>query len=79
MVDDSLIETTNPQSKLVGRAQGLYSLRGNNKLTVPVHKMPIVGDTGVFLLAGGYAIAKMHWADFKSGNAIVRCNVIIVY
>ncbi|GAY68085.1 hypothetical protein WN944_029383 [Citrus x changshan-huyou] len=55
------------------------SLRGNNKLTVPVHKMPIVGDTGVFLLAGGYAIAKMHWADFKSGNAIVRCNVIIVY
>ena len=75
MVGDLLIETTNPQSKLVGHAQGLYgsacqhqlaiimstsfvfidspnngsyiSIFGNNRSTVPVHKMPIVGDTSV--------------------------------
>ncbi|KAK9177393.1 hypothetical protein WN944_029415 [Citrus x changshan-huyou] len=51
MADDSWIETTNPQSKLVGRAQGLY------RSTVPIRKMPIIGDNGVFLLDGEYAIA----------------------
>ncbi|GAY68081.1 hypothetical protein WN944_029386 [Citrus x changshan-huyou] len=92
MADDSLIETTSPQSKRFSRAQGLYgsacqhqlaiimsmsfvfvdglrngsciSLLGNNKSTVPVLKMPIVGDTGVFLLTGGYAIAHTHRANF---------------
>ena len=92
MADDSLIETTSPQSKRVSRAQGLYgsacqhqlaiimsmscvliddlnngsciSLLGNNKLIVPVRKMPIVGDTGEFLLTGGYAIAHTHRANF---------------
>ncbi|GAY56113.1 hypothetical protein CUMW_169350 [Citrus unshiu] len=107
LADDSSIETTSPQSKLVGRAQGLYgsacqhqlaiimsmsfvlvdgpnngsciSLLGNNRSIVPVRKMPIVGDTGEFLLTDGYAIAQMHRADFKSGDAIVGCNVIVVY
>ncbi|GAY62390.1 hypothetical protein WN944_029378 [Citrus x changshan-huyou] len=107
MADDLLIETTNPQSKLVGHAQGLYgsacqhqlaiimstsfmfvdgpnngsyiSIFGNNRSTVPVRKMPIVGDTSVFLLTCGYAIAQMHWANFKYGDAIVGCNVIVVY
>ncbi|GAY62395.1 hypothetical protein CUMW_217410 [Citrus unshiu] len=107
MADDSLIQTTSPQSKLVGCAQGLYgsacqhqlviimsmsfvfvdgpnngsciSLLGNNRSTVPVRKMPTVGDTGVFLLTGGCAIAQTHRADFKSGDAIVGCNVIVVY
>ncbi|KAK9177383.1 hypothetical protein WN944_029405 [Citrus x changshan-huyou] len=36
------------------------SLLGKNMSTVHVHKMPIVGNTGVFLLTGGFAIAQMH-------------------
>ena len=92
MADDSLIETTSPQSKRFSRAQGLYgsacqhqlaiimsmsfvfvdgpnngsciSLLGNNMSIVPVRKMPTVGDTGVFLLTGGYAIAHTHRANF---------------
>ncbi|KDO40904.1 hypothetical protein CISIN_1g041083mg [Citrus sinensis] len=90
MADDSLIETTSPQSKRVSRAQGLYGsacqhqlaiiiLLGNNRSTVPVRKMPIVGVTRVFLLTGGYAIARTHRAGFKSGDAIIGCNVIVVY
>ncbi|KAK9218085.1 hypothetical protein WN943_006719 [Citrus x changshan-huyou] len=51
------------------------SLLGNNRSIVPVRKMPIVGDTGEFLLTDGYAIAQMHRADFKSGDAIVGCNI----
>ncbi|GAY63068.1 hypothetical protein CUMW_222640 [Citrus unshiu] len=50
MADDSLTETMDPQSMLVGRAQGLYSLLGNNRLRTFVHEMPIVSGTGVFLL-----------------------------
>ncbi|KDO40906.1 hypothetical protein CISIN_1g036692mg [Citrus sinensis] len=52
---------------------------GNNKSTAHVRKMPIVGDTGVFLLISGYAIPQTHRADFKSGDAIVGCNVIVIY
>ncbi|KAH9696918.1 Dirigent protein 23 [Citrus sinensis] len=55
------------------------SLLGNNRLTVRVYKMPIVGDTRVFLLTSGYIIAQRHRADFKSGDDIVGCNVIVVY
>ena len=63
-----------------GPNNGSYiSLLGNNRSIVPVRKMPIVGDTGEFLLTDGYAIAQMHRADFKSGDAIVGCNVIVVY
>ncbi|KAK9177394.1 hypothetical protein WN944_029416 [Citrus x changshan-huyou] len=107
MADDSLIETVNPQSKLVGCAQRLYgsayqhqlgiimsmsivfidgpnngsciSLLANNRSIVPVPKMPIVVDTGVFLLAGKYAIAQTHRADFKSGVAIIGCNITGVH
>ncbi|KAK9177366.1 hypothetical protein WN944_029388 [Citrus x changshan-huyou] len=55
------------------------SLLGNNRWIVPVRKMPIVSDTGVFLLTGGYAIAQTHQADFKFGDIIVGCNVIVGY
>ena len=51
----------------------------NNMSIVPVYKMPIVGATRVFLLISGYIIAQRHRADFKSGDNIVGCNVIVVY
>ncbi|KAK9177371.1 hypothetical protein WN944_029395 [Citrus x changshan-huyou] len=34
MADDSLIETTSPQSKLVGRAQGLYGSACQHQLAI---------------------------------------------
>ncbi|KAK9177382.1 hypothetical protein WN944_029404 [Citrus x changshan-huyou] len=107
MADDPLTETPDPQSKLVGRAQGLYgsacqdqlslimsmsfvfvdgpyngssiSLLGNNRAMNPVREMPIVGGTGFFRLARGYAVAQTHWMDFKTGDAIVGYNVTVVH
>ncbi|XP_024168062.1 dirigent protein 23 [Rosa chinensis] len=106
MADDPLTETPDPNSKLVGRAQGLYgssgqqqlglimamsfaftdgpysgssiSIFGKNPALNPVRELPVVGGTGVFRLARGYAIAHTHWFDL-SGDAIVGYNVTVIH
>ncbi|GAY62391.1 hypothetical protein CUMW_217370 [Citrus unshiu] len=55
------------------------SLLGNNRAMNPVREMPIVGGTGFFRLAPGYAVAQTHWMDFKTGDAIVGYNVTVVH
>ncbi|XP_022749199.1 dirigent protein 23-like [Durio zibethinus] len=107
MADDPLTESPDPNSKLLGRAQGLYgsagqtelvlmmamnfcftdgifngssiSILGKNSALNPVREMPIVGGTGLFRLARGYALAKTHWIDITTGDAIVGYNVTIVH
>lgn len=107
MADDPLTETPDPNSKLVGRAQGLYgsscqqelglimamnygftdgiyngssiSILGKNSAMNLVREMPVVAGTGVFRLARGYAIAKTHWVDLTSGDAIVGYNVTVYH
>ncbi|GMY05496.1 dirigent protein 23-like [Fagus crenata] len=107
MADDPLTETPDPNSKLLGRAQGLYgsaaqqemglimamnfgfidgiyngssfSLLGKNSAMHPVREMAIVGGTGLFRLARGYAIAQTHWMDLITGDAIVGYNVTVVH
>ncbi|OMO92815.1 Plant disease resistance response protein [Corchorus olitorius] len=106
MADDPLTETPDPNSKLIGRAQGIYgsaaqtelglimamsfcftdgiyngssvSILGKNSAMNPVREMPIVGGTGLFRLARGYALAKTHWFD-TTGDAIVGYNVTIIH
>lgn len=106
MADDPLTETPDPNSKLVGRAQGLYgsagqqelalimalnfgfvdgiyngssiSLLGKNPALHPVREMAIVGGTGKFRLARGYAVAQTHWFNPTTGDAIVGYNVTVV-
>jgi hypothetical protein len=41
--------------------------------------MPIVGGTGAFRFARGYALAKTVWYDPASGNAIEEFNVSIYH
>lgn len=107
MADDPLTETSDPKSKLIGRAQGLYgsaaqqelglimamnyeftdgifngssiSLLGKNRALNTVREMPIVGGTGMFRFARGYAIAQTHWMDPLTGDAIVAYNVTVVH
>ena len=107
MADDPLTETHDPQSKLVGRAQGLYgsagqhelglimamsfsftegvyngssiSILGRNSAMSPVREMPVVGGTGFFRMARGYALAQTHWLDPLTGDAIVGYNVTVVH
>ncbi|CAK8576767.1 unnamed protein product [Lathyrus sativus] len=107
MADDPLTETSDPKSKLVGRAQGIYAssgqhefgllmslsysfvdgpyngstfaLVGKNSAMNPVREMPVVGGTGLFRMARGYAIAKTHLFDLTTGDAIVGYNVTLVH
>ncbi|KAJ0792660.1 putative dirigent protein [Helianthus annuus] len=107
MTDDPLTVGPEPDSKLVGRAQGLYasadlkelgllmvlnycfmegkyngstlSILGRNAVFNPMREMPIVGGTGLFRFARGYAQAKTHSADSKTRNAVVEYNVFVLH
>ena len=51
------------------------SLLGRNAVLSTVREMPIVGGSGLFRFARGYAQAKTHWVNFTSGDAVVEYNV----
>ncbi|XP_065868556.1 dirigent protein 23-like [Euphorbia lathyris] len=55
------------------------SLLGKNSALSPVREMPIIGGTGVFRFVRGYAIAKTHWFDITTGDAIVGYNLTLVH
>lgn len=104
MVDDPLTEKLEPTSKLVGRAQGIYSfasqhdiallivmnfafsegiyngsslsILGRNAIADTVREMPIVGGSGVFRFARGYALAKTVWSS-ANGDVVVEYNVSV--
>ncbi|CAH8356953.1 unnamed protein product [Eruca vesicaria subsp. sativa] len=55
------------------------SMIGKNSAMNPIREMPIVGGTGMFRMARGYAIAQTHWFDPKTGDAIVGYNITVVH
>ena len=107
MIDDPLTTGPNPNSKLVGRAQGLYgsaslsetallmalnfvfvegkyngsslSILGRNAVLNDVREMPIIGGSGAFRFARGYAHAQTRTLDFKTGDAVVEYNVYVLH
>ncbi|XP_061346366.1 pterocarpan synthase 1-like [Gastrolobium bilobum] len=107
MIDDRLTVAPEPDSELVGKAQGFYasssqdgvgltmtitfvftegthngstlSLLGRNMLDFPVREMPIVGGTGDFRFARGFAQAKTHSLDFTTGNGIEEFDVYVFH
>ncbi|KAG8368133.1 hypothetical protein BUALT_Bualt15G0013400 [Buddleja alternifolia] len=54
-----------------------FSLVSINPAVQPVREMAIVGGTGLFRMARGYAIAHTYWFDITTGDAIVGYNVTI--
>ncbi|XP_057849448.1 dirigent protein 23 [Cryptomeria japonica] len=52
---------------------------GNNAVFNEVREMAIVGGSGKFRLARGYALAQTHSFDSQSGNAIVHYNVTVLH
>ncbi|XP_021753113.1 dirigent protein 23-like [Chenopodium quinoa] len=55
------------------------SIMGRNSAMEPVREMPVVGGTGFFRMARGYALAHTYWIDVKTGDAIVGYNVTLVH
>lgn len=55
------------------------SLLGRNSALSTVREMPIVGGSGLFRFARGYAQAKTHTIDIKTGDAVVEYNVYVFH
>ncbi|XP_048321914.2 dirigent protein 22-like [Ziziphus jujuba] len=107
MIDDPLTVAPENNSKIVGRAQGIYALAsqseagllmvlnfvftegkyngstlsvlGRNAVFSKVREMPIVEGSGVFRFARGYAQAKTHTFNLKTGDAVVEYNVYVFH
>ncbi|KAK4437666.1 Dirigent protein 23 [Sesamum alatum] len=54
-----------------------FSLLSINPALQPVREMAIVGGTGLFRLASGYAVVRTYWLDATTGNVITGYNVTI--
>ncbi|KAJ6798035.1 dirigent protein 21-like [Iris pallida] len=107
MIDDPLTEGPDEESKLIGRAQGMYALAskeeagllmnmnfvfidgeyngstlavlGRNTVFSDVREMPIIGGSGKFRFARGYALAKTYYWNVITGNAIVEYDVHVLH
>ncbi|GJZ16982.1 dirigent protein 22-like protein [Tanacetum coccineum] len=53
------------------------SVLGRNPVMADVREMPIVGGSGRFRYASGYALAHTVWFDPNTGDAIVEYNVYV--
>ncbi|XP_017975991.1 PREDICTED: dirigent protein 22 [Theobroma cacao] len=55
------------------------SLLGRNTVFSTVREMPIVGGSGLFRFSRGYAQAKTHTFDTKTGDTVVEYNVYVFH
>lgn len=55
------------------------SVLGRNTVFSAVRELPIVGGSGLFRFARGYAHARTHTFDIGSGDAVVEYNVYVFH
>ncbi|KAL4560711.1 hypothetical protein LXL04_032864 [Taraxacum kok-saghyz] len=53
------------------------SILGRNSVLSPVRELPIVGGSGLFRFARGYALAKTHFFNTSNGDACVEYDVYV--
>ncbi|WCJ42167.1 Disease resistance-responsive (dirigent-like protein) family protein [Euphorbia peplus] len=52
---------------------------GANQATDSIRELPIIGGTGVFRLARGFASLKTYFYNATNGDAIVEYNVSVIH
>ncbi|XP_077239002.1 dirigent protein 22-like [Tasmannia lanceolata] len=55
------------------------SIMGRNTVFSSVREMPVIGGSGLFRFARGYALAKTNMFDLKTGDAIIEYNVFVMH
>ena len=55
------------------------SILGKDSFLDEVREMPVVGGSGLFRFARGYALAKSVQFDLKAGNAVVEFDVHVFH
>ncbi|KAI3826335.1 hypothetical protein L1987_00382 [Smallanthus sonchifolius] len=55
------------------------SILGANSIFSKVREMPIVGGSGLFRFARGYAFAKTYSFNTTSGDAVVEYDVYVLH
>jgi hypothetical protein len=64
--------------------QGKYngstiSILGRNHVFSKVREMPVIGGSGLFRFARGYAQANTYSFNAKTGDAVVEYNVYVLH
>uniref|UniRef100_A0A803QPE0 Dirigent protein n=1 Tax=Cannabis sativa TaxID=3483 RepID=A0A803QPE0_CANSA len=55
------------------------SILGHNSILSALREMPVVGGTGLFRFARGYALAKTYMVNATSHDAIVEYDVYVLH
>lgn len=55
------------------------SILGTNPVFSTVREMPVVGGSGLFRFASGYALAKTRMFNISNGDAVVEYNVYVLH
>uniref|UniRef100_A0A2N9IJV9 Dirigent protein n=1 Tax=Fagus sylvatica TaxID=28930 RepID=A0A2N9IJV9_FAGSY len=80
----SMIDNPLTMGPKVGSKFGKYNgstitVLGRNPVFNTIREMPVIGGSGLFRFSRGYAQAKTHTLDIKTGDAIVEYNVYVLH
>lgn len=65
---------------LEGKYNGsTLSILWTNNVFLPIREMPIVGGSGIFRFARGYALAKTRFFNLTTGDAVIEYNVYVLH
>ncbi|CAI0393626.1 unnamed protein product [Linum tenue] len=60
-------------------AQNFVFMGGRNAVLSPVRELPVIGGTGAFRFARGYAKARTRVSDLTNGDVVVEYNIYVYH